>query len=121
MTDILRFNFCTVHVFDNYLIVEIDEGITIASTHSDLLKNLVDTYFNNRPFVYISKRTYSYNVEPNVYSETQAIENLKGFAVVGKNRGKDLETGLISGFTKKPYNYFETVEEATNWAKKLMS
>ena len=120
MTDILRFNFCTVHIYDTYLIVEIDAGIHISSTHIDLLNNVVDTYFRNKPFVFISKRTFSYVVEPTAYSETHEIENLVGFAVVGKKMEDNKDFGLLKGFTQKPFKYFKTVEEAITWAKELI-
>ncbi|WP_228851391.1 hypothetical protein [Aegicerativicinus sediminis] len=120
MTDILRFNFCTVHIYDIYLIVEIDEGINISTTHIDLLKNIVDTYYRNQPFVYISKRSFNYSVEPLVYFETHAIKNLKGFAVVGTEAISEGDNDLVSNFTNKPYKFFNTVQEATDWALQII-
>jgi len=120
MTDVLRFNFCTVHIYDIYLIVEIDENVIITPTHNDVLENVVDTYYKNKPFVYISKRTYEYSVEPDVYNGTEEIENLKGFAVVSDNIMMNEDPGLIKLFKNKPFEYFSTVETAIEWAHALI-
>lgn len=121
MTDILRFNFCTVHIYDTYLIVEIDEEVSIKSPHIDLLINVVDTYYRNKPFVYISKRTYFYSVEPIVFVGAHEIENLLGFAVIGKKTDDEREKNLVLGFTDKPFKYFDTVEDAIKWAEELLA
>ena len=85
MIDLLKFDFCDMHIYDNYLIVIMKEGITITPAHNQVLLNVAETYFNSKEFIYISNRLNSYSVDPAVYFETSKIENLAGFAVVSKD------------------------------------
>ena len=51
MTDVLKYDFCTMHIYDNYMIVIISEGVTVTPEHNNVLLNVADTYYKNKPFV----------------------------------------------------------------------
>lgn len=121
MIDLLKFDFCDMHIYDNYLIVIMKEGITITPAHNQILVNVAETYFNPRRFVYISNRLNSYAVDPSVYLETSKIENLAGFAVVSKDFKAKSNAEVEKLFLNKPFEIFSSVEEAIDWANAILN
>ncbi len=119
MTDVLKFDFCEMHIYDNYLINIINEGVTITPEHNQILLNIVDTYFKNKKFVYITHRLKSYSVNPKVYFETSKIPNLKGFAVVSKDYKAKTNAEIEKLFFNKPFEIFDTLNDAIRWAKTI--
>src|SRR5690606_32903290 len=109
MIDALKFDFCEMHIYDNYLIVIMNEGVTISSTHNQTLLNVAETYFANKNFVYVSYRLKSYSVNPAVYFETSKIENLCGFAVVSKDYKAKSNAEIEKLFFNKPFEIFNTI------------
>lgn len=121
MIDLLKFDFCEMHIFDNYLVVIMNEGITVTPDQNQVLLNVAETYFNNKNFVYITHRLHSYAVDPSIYFETSKIKNLLGFAVVSKDYKAKTNAEVEKLFFKKPFEIFTTVEQAVDWATSLLS
>lgn len=121
MTDVLKFDFCEMHIYDNYLVNIINEGITITPEHNQVLLNIVDTYYKNKSFVYITHRLKSYAVDPKTYFETSKINNLKGFAVVSKDYKAKTNAEVEKLFFNKPFEIFDTLNEAITWAKSIVN
>jgi len=88
--------------------------------HNDLLIKVADTYFKNKPFVYITHRINSYSVDPKVYHETSKIKNLKGCAVVSSLYQATINVQIEKMFFSKPFESFETLEAAFQWADTLL-
>lgn len=120
MIDLLKFDFCDMHIYDNYLIVIMNEGITIRPAHNQVLLNVAETYFNSKRFVYISNRLNSYSVDPSAYFETSKIENLAGFAVVSKDYKVKSNAEIEKLFFDKPFEVFSTVENAIEWVGSIL-
>lgn len=120
MTDLLKFDFCEMHIFDDYVIVIIDEGITITPKHNKELINVVETYFRNTNFVYISHRLNSYAVDPATYLETSKIKNLKGFAVVSKDYKAKSNAQVEKLFLDKPLEIFDDLIKAVSWKDSIL-
>ena len=111
--------FGTVTLYSQYMIVVIDEGITVTLESNSILRNLVQTYYKNKNVVYISYRLNSYAIDPNIYIKTSQISNLLGVAVV---TGKEIHfdsTPIERLFYKKPFKTFESLDNAIIWAKEL--
>lgn len=121
MEDELQFDFCTMYIYDTYMIVVMKEGITITPSHNQILLNIVDTYYKNKRFVYITNRIHSYSVDPAVYFETSKIDNLDGFAVVSKDFKAKSNAEIEKLFLNKPLQVFDTLDEAISWAKTIMA
>lgn len=121
MTDLLKFDFCEMLIFDSYVIVTINEGITISPKHNIELNNVVETYFRNKKFVYISHRKNSYAVDPATYIETSKIENLKGFAVVSKDYKAKSNAEVEKLFLTKPYEIFDDMTKAIAWKNSILN
>ena len=86
MLALLKYDFCEVEVYKNYVIVIINEGISLTPENNDVLLGIATKYFINKNFGYITHRINSYSVDPRIYTETSKIENLVSFAVVSENK-----------------------------------
>ncbi len=120
MVDVLKFDFCEMHIHDNYLIVIMNEGVTITPVHNQTLLNVVDTYFINKNFVYISHRLNSYSVDPAIYLETSKIKGLIGFGVVSKDYKAKSNAEIEKLFFNKPFEIFSTLDDAISWANLIL-
>lgn len=119
MTARVTLEFCEVLVYDSYMIVTVKTGENIDMKYHNQLVDVADTYFDKRPFVYITHRVNSYSVDPSVYQETSKIPNLAGFCVVSKNYMAKSTAKIEKLFLNKPFEIFDTLEEATNWAESI--
>jgi hypothetical protein len=120
MEDELKFDFCTMYIYNNYMVVVMNEGVNITPTHNKTLLNIVDTYYSKKKFVYITHRLHSYSVDPAIYFETSKIENLAGFAVVSKDYKAKSNAEIEKLFFNKPFEVFNTLEEAVSWANSIL-
>lgn len=120
MTDLLKFDFCEMHIHDYYVLVIANEGVTISPKHNKTLENVVDTYYMDKPFVYITHRLNSYSVDTSTYLETSKIKNLKGFAVVSNDYKAKSNAEVEKLFLKKPFEIFDRLEDAILWAKTIL-
>ena len=121
MTDVIKFDFCEMRIYDYYTVVVMNEGVTITPEHNQVLINVVDTYFKNKKFVYITHRLNSYAVDPAIYFETSKIENLAGFAVVSNDYKAKSNAEVEKLFLTKPFEIFSTLDEAVSWAKSILN
>ena len=119
MTARVTLDFCEVLVYESFMVVTVNTGENIDMKYHNLLVDVADTYFDKRPFVYITHRINSYSVDPSVYQETSKIPNLAGFCVVSKNYMAKSTAKIEKLFLNKPFEIFDTVEEAMAWAKKI--
>lgn len=119
MTDVLKYDFGTMHIYDSYMVVEINEGVHLTPDHNQVLLNIADTYYRNKPFVYLTNRVNSYSVDPAIYKETSKIENLVGFAVISSDFKKKSNAQIEKLFFNKTFMIFDQLNEAINWAKEI--
>jgi hypothetical protein len=120
MRESLTLDFCNVSIYDNYMVVVINEGVTVLLKHNNILAELAKDYFENKPFVYITHRLNSYSVDPNIYIETSKIDNLRGFAVVSKDYKARSNAEVEKMFLSKPFGIFSELEEAYEWANEMV-
>lgn len=120
MEDHLKFDFCETHIYADYMVVIMNEGVTLGPSHNQVLLNIVDTYFKTKKFVYITHRLHSYAVDPVIYFETSKIKNLAGFAVVSKDYKAKSNAEIEKLFLNKPFEIFSTIEQAISWARSLI-
>ncbi|MEO9077323.1 MAG: hypothetical protein ABI263_08520 [Gelidibacter sp.] len=109
-----------MHIYESYLIVIINEGITVSPKHNTVLINVVDTYFKSTSFVYITHRINSYSVDPSTYLETSKIKNLKGFAVVSTDYKAKSNVEVEKLFLNKPFETFDDLKDAVTWTNSLL-
>ncbi|MBT0608728.1 hypothetical protein [Aequorivita echinoideorum] len=120
MIKALFYEFGELNVFKNFVIAIMNEGTTVLPKHNDVLRDIADRYFENRPFGYITYRKNSYSVDPLVYIQTSQIENLIGFAVVSKEESKLANLEIEKYFLKKPLASFSSLDDAKDWINSLI-
>lgn len=121
MLKTLEYSFCSIEVYPDYVISYIKKDFHLTPDKNNVLEDIASDYFKNRPFVYISHRKNSYSVDPSIYMQTSKIKNLVGFAVVAEvplSKGNP-EVGKLF-FNDKPFEIFETIEEAKSWVNTVL-
>ena len=108
-----------MHLYDTYLVVEINEGVHVTPSHNDVLVEISEKHYKNKPFVYLTNRVNSYSVDPAIYSKTSQINNLTGFAVISKDYKAKSNAEIEKLFLNKPFEIFDSLSEAVKWAKSL--
>jgi len=110
-----------VFIFDNFLVNQIKQGVTVTPEHNQQLRDVLDKHFKNKKVVYISNRYYNYAVDPLTYLETSKIHNLVAMAIVADTTIAKSNAKLESMFYKKNFEVFETLSEAMAWVQKQLA
>jgi len=113
-------DFCHIQIYNDYLVVTMNEGITVVPEHQNIMPELVEQHFKNKPFVYIPNRIHSYSVNPTTHLKSSKIENLIGIAVVSDNTLQKNQTKIEKAFFSKAFEYFTTMEEALQWKDSMI-
>ena len=109
---------CTeVFIFDEFLVNQIREGVTIRTEHNNQLKEIIDKHFTNKPLVYIGNRHNSYSIDPLTFIATSKIYNLLAIAIVATSDSDRRSTLLERHFYTKPFEVFPTLSEAMGWVQ----
>ena len=109
--DILEAPVGTLFFYDNFVVVNMKEGVTVSyktgvSLLAKALKNI-----GVQPFIIISDRKYSYSIDPVDYKYLNVLPNLKGIAVVCYTEASYKSAKLESNFFKKPFKTFENIKK----------
>ncbi len=107
-------------VFDEFIINQIKEGVVIQPEHNDILNEVVQRHFSGKSMIYISNRVKSYSVNPLIYPEAEKIPNLVGIALIPKTKLMRRNAEYEKEFFDKPYEIFENLSSALEWAHKLL-
>lgn len=121
MVKTLKYSFCTIEVYNDYVISYINKEHHLTPDQNKVLEDIAIDYFKDRPFVYITHRKHSYSVDPSIYLKTSKIENLVGFAVVAEVLLSKGNAEIEKLFLDKPFEIFESLEDAKIWAKNIIS
>ena len=107
--------YAEVFIFDEFLVNQIREGITVRAEHNQKLREIIDRHFSNKPMVYIGNRHFSYSVDPLTYIGTSKIHNLLAMAIVTTDEISRNNALLEKYFYKKPFEVFATLSGAMAW------
>tara|TARA_R100000306_G_scaffold125_3_gene236 strand:- start:15354 stop:15737 length:384 start_codon:yes stop_codon:yes gene_type:complete len=116
----ITYPFGTAEIHETYVILVMNEGITVKPEYNDILLNISTKYYANKKFGYITHRINSYSVDPRVYFETSKIKNLVAFAVVSEKNIKAATTEVEKIFLKQPLKHFKTIKKAKNWINSVV-
>ncbi len=108
--------YADVFVFENYLVSQIKDGVSVGLEHVEDLKKMIDKHYRDEKLVYISNRIGSYSVDPLVYPEVGRIENLMGVAIVTDSPINTKNAQFEKIFYNKEFVIFKTLSEAIVWA-----
>ncbi|MGF1557142.1 hypothetical protein [Paucihalobacter sp.] len=120
MSQVQILNFCTITFYDGYMLVVMNEGVSVTAKLQDVLVEKALDYYHKKPFVYLTHRINSYSVDPSIYFETSKLETLAGFGVIAKDYKAKINAEIEKLFLKKPFRIFEELDEAISWAKSLI-
>lgn len=121
MPKTLKYPFCSVDIYDNYLVVCMNKGIHLTRDKNKILEDIANEYFYDKAFVYITHRKYSYSVDPSIYLKTSEIINLVGFAVVAQAPLAKGNAEVEKLFLEKPFEIFSSFEDAKLWAISILA
>ncbi len=121
MRAVVKYDFCEFSIYDNFIIAVMNEGVTVLPEHNEILVELAEKYFKNKPFAYITNRINSYSVDPKVFNDTSKIENLIAFAVVSQSEVRIANASFERKFLKKPHKSFTKLIDAIDWCETLIS
>ena len=108
-----------VTIHDNYMVSVMHEGVTVSVEANQILIDIAETYFKDKPFIYITHRNNSYDVDTAIYKETAKIQNLIGFSVVSTKGMALTNASIEKRFFSKPFEIFEELDEAIAWSKEM--
>ncbi|WP_378175809.1 hypothetical protein [Aquimarina sp. SS2-1] len=114
-------DFGLAEIYDDYIKVIINEGITVSPDDNNILLEMVENHFKNKAFVYITHRIYSYSIDPTVYLETAKIKTLVGLAVVSDNPIQKNQTQIEKTFFNKKFKHFTNMEAALTWKDEILN
>lgn len=117
----LTYIFGQVEIYDGYIVAIMNEGVHISPEYNKVLEDIVNRFYKNKPFVYLTHRKHSYSVDPAIYFETSKIENLAGFGVIAEIPVSGPNAAIEKLFINKPFEIFESKEQAIAWAKTVLN
>lgn len=120
MITFYKTDFGLAEIYDDYMRVVINEGITVSPEDNNTLLEMVENHFKNKPFVYISHRVHSYSINPTVYFETAKIKTLVGLAVVSDSPLQINQPQIEKTFFNKELKHFKGMKSALLWKEELL-
>ncbi|WP_224483182.1 hypothetical protein [Robertkochia aurantiaca] len=100
------------------VIAEIYEGSIIEEQQAFTICQVLNEFYQGEPYCYISNRLYSYSFNPILYKSTiNKLDNLVGFSVVSSSPARGMIRSIEKMFINKKITYYDTLDEALEWAK----
>lgn len=119
--ELLQLPFTTLSFYTDYVVSEPLEGIIISESEVTELIELCSNRYTGKNFVYISHRTFNFNVNPMVYIQLERMKNLRGFGVVSLKASSLKMAAFEKNFSKIPYELFINFQMAQEWINHVLS
>lgn len=113
----LDLEFSHLEFFKDYVISRLKEDVLLDREKVQVLLNTCIQHYNNKNFVYISKRENNYNVNPTVYLKLGEAKLLCGIAIVSQRTSSLNMAHFEKNFSKIPFEVFLELDDAAEWAK----
>ena len=107
-----------LEMYDDFVISSIKDGITFDVEELNWFVMILDKYYPNKKFGYISNRIYDYSLNPTTYFTSAMYEKLNAMAIVCYSEIAKKTALFEKNFSKKPFEVFKDMEEAKNWVLK---
>jgi hypothetical protein len=111
----------SVYLYDNFAVIEVNEGATLSFKNGFTLLLKVLTSLGTKPWIYVANRVNSYAVVPTDYKYLNKVPTLKGLAIVSSEKSELNNAHLEKVFFKKPFIIVGTLEEAYDWGKVILN
>ncbi|ALM21840.1 hypothetical protein JCM19294_949 [Nonlabens tegetincola] len=112
--------YAELYCFENYIISQVKEGTIISPDKNKDLDEVIQEHYENRPVVYLSNRTFDYNVMPTTYLESAMIENLIGVGIITQTGINKRNAEFESSFFKKEFIVLDSLLDGILWAENLV-
>ena len=109
-----------VYFYDNYVVIEVNQGVTLSYTSGFSLLVSGLKYLGTKPWIYISHRINSYAVVPTDFKYLNRIPTLKGIVVINKTKTNLGTEELEQSFSQKPFIVVNDFEEALAWGNDIL-
>ncbi|MBG42659.1 MAG: hypothetical protein CL530_01705 [Aequorivita sp.] len=80
---------------------------------------IIDSHYRGRKCVVVSNREMAKRVNPEVYN-TAKSKSVVGIAIVSNNNAVKNEAIEEQGLFEGAFSYFQSIEEASDWAKTVI-
>ncbi|GEQ85473.1 hypothetical protein ULMS_09810 [Patiriisocius marinistellae] len=104
--------------FDVYLVYTLQGSEISAKIASEILR-CADTHYQNKPYVFISNRAFSSDVDPKAYKEVNP-KTMVGLAIVSEDASVKQEAVSEQHLYEGAFSFFKTVEQAIGWARTVI-
>ena len=117
---VTELDFGTLEFYEHYVVSTQNAEVHIGVEEHQKMMEVINTYFENSPFVYIANRKHSYSVDVMVYYEVIKVKNLLAIAVVN-HLGSSVSTFSIeTHFVDKPTKEFDSMDDAIEWSNSFL-
>jgi len=116
----ISLDFTTLTIYKNFVVSTIHEGVLFDTPQLEQLQDIFTIYFEDRPFGFIANRQNDYTVNPVCYTNSNAIKNMVGMAVLCYSETNYKTANFTKPFFRKPLEGFFTFEECENWIQDLL-
>ncbi|MGA9325657.1 MAG: STAS/SEC14 domain-containing protein [Salegentibacter sp.] len=111
---------CSLEFYNFYVVSRVHENVIFDEEILEKVRNICRNFFKDQPYVYISKRVHSYNVNPLIYLKLKENEKLSGVAIVSDNFSQLTTANFEKQFSPLPFDIFDNLEEAIAWAQSVV-
>ena len=108
----ITLNFTTLKIYEHFIVSTIKEGVLFDAPQLDQLQDIFTIYF--------ADRQNDYTVNPVCYTNSNAIENMVGMAVLCYSEANYKTANFTKPFFRKPLEAFSTFEACKNWIEDLL-
>ena len=114
-------NFGINYLFDDFFIMEVNEGEHFNSKKlSILIKHLRTHYGNDKQLVYIANRVNSYSIDPVLWSYFDNDDSiLVAASIVSYRKSTIMSANIEKQLASISLKRSTSIEEAINWANSL--
>ena len=106
--------------FPSYVISTFKEGQVLEKEIIEELRILLEEFYGERKFVWLSNRKNKYNVNPLVYMNLIQKNILLGMAVILNGSEGAQNANFEKQFASFPFEIFDTMDEALAWTQSLL-
>lgn len=107
--------------FENYFIAEFKEGVNIDYNNFNECKTLIEKFFGNNDFGFVSNRINSYSlVLTDAPLFNKAFKNLKAYATVTYSAFAEKVFDVENHFFKFNKQNFTSLHDATFWVENTL-
>ena len=120
LTQVLKFEFGSLELYDNYVIGKIIPGSYINQDAAKKLLQAIKDHYGKRGIVYISQREFSVDLDLSIYKLVDP-KRIVGVAIVSSKKEEIVltasqEQALYAG----SFGLFSNLDSAISWAKSFV-